>query len=135
VIELLAAEYQVVHGTKYQEENILLVKTNNREKILLRSIIPCMCSLYNALRSSSIPADWFEVVWDKQVECKIWRLHDDDFEVYRLMGYKNPDPISQETYHFSATEPSQLILCKILRFQGGDYEECRILGRYTVWLL
>jgi hypothetical protein len=26
-------------------------------------------------------------------------------------------------------------LCKILVFHGGDYEECCLLGCYTVWLL
>jgi hypothetical protein len=29
---------------------------------------------------------------------------------------------------FSATKPSQLMLCKIWGFHGGDYEECRLLG-------
>jgi hypothetical protein len=33
--------------------------------------------------------------------------------------------------HFSATESSRLILCKILGFHGGDYEECRLLGNRT----
>jgi hypothetical protein len=28
----------------------------------------------------------------------------------------------------SATEPSQLMLCKIWGFHGSDYEECRLLG-------
>jgi hypothetical protein len=28
----------------------------------------------------------------------------------------------------SATELSQLMLCKICGFHGGDYEECRLLG-------
>jgi hypothetical protein len=35
---------------------------------------------------------------------------------------------SQETHYFSVTEPSQLILCKILGFHGCNYEECRLLG-------
>jgi hypothetical protein len=30
--------------------------------------------------------------------------------------------------HVSATESSRLMLCKILGFHGGDYEECRLLG-------
>jgi hypothetical protein len=34
-----------------------------------------------------------------------------------------------------ATEPSRLLLCNISGFHGGDYEECRLLGRYAVWLL
>jgi hypothetical protein len=28
-----------------------------------------------------------------------------------------------------------LILSKIWGFHGGDYEECRLLGCYAVWLL
>jgi hypothetical protein len=35
---------------------------------------------------------------------------------------------SQETHYLSATEGSQLMLCKIWGFHGGDYEECRLLG-------
>jgi hypothetical protein len=27
--------------------------------------------------------------------------------------------------------PSRLMLCKILGFRGGDYEECRLLGHKT----
>jgi hypothetical protein len=38
------------------------------------------------------------------------------------MGYKNPVRTSQETYYFSATEPSQLMLCKISGFHWVDYE-------------
>jgi hypothetical protein len=48
--------------------------------------------------------------------------------------YKNPVHISQDTHHFFATEPSQLMLCKILGFHGGAYEECNHLGCDTVWL-
>jgi hypothetical protein len=36
-----------------------------------------------------------------------------DEEECRLMGFKNPVRTSQETHHFSATEPSHLILCTI----------------------
>jgi hypothetical protein len=42
---------------------------------------------------------------------------------------------SQETHYISATEPSQLMLRKSLGFHGGDSEECRLLGCYTVWPL
>jgi hypothetical protein len=48
---------------------------------------------------------------------------------------ENPVRTSQEAHHISATEPNRLILCKILRFHGGDYEECRLMGCYAVWLL
>jgi hypothetical protein len=27
------------------------------------------------------------------------------------------------------------MLCKILYFHGGDYEECRLVGCHAVWLL
>jgi hypothetical protein len=40
----------------------------------------------------------------------------------------NPVRTSQETHYISATESSQLMLCKSLGCHGGDYEECRILG-------
>jgi hypothetical protein len=38
-------------------------------------------------------------------------------------------------HYVSATEPSQLMLCKICCFHGGDHEELRLLGCYAVWLL
>jgi hypothetical protein len=49
-------------------------------------------------------------------------------EECRLLGYKNPVRTSQETHYVSATETSQLILCKMRRIHGNDYEECRLLG-------
>jgi hypothetical protein len=49
-------------------------------------------------------------------------------EECRLLGYKSPVRTSQETHYVSATVPSQLMLCKICGFYGGDYEECRLLG-------
>jgi hypothetical protein len=42
---------------------------------------------------------------------------------------------SQNTHYVSTTETSWLMLCKIRGFQGADYEECRLLGCYDVWLL
>jgi hypothetical protein len=48
---------------------------------------------------------------------------------------KTPVRTSRENYYVSAAELSQLILCKICGFHGGDYEECRLLGCYAVWLL
>jgi hypothetical protein len=55
-------------------------------------------------------------------------------EERRLLGYRNPVCTSQETHYVSTTEPSQLMLCKSWGFHGGDYEECRLLGCYTVRL-
>jgi hypothetical protein len=55
-------------------------------------------------------------------------------EECRLLEYKTPVCTSQETHYFSATESSQLMLCKIWGFHGGDYEEHRLLGCYTMWL-
>jgi hypothetical protein len=43
--------------------------------------------------------------------------------------------VSHRKHYVSATEPSRLMLCKISGFHGGDYEECRLLGCYAVWLL
>jgi hypothetical protein len=65
----------------------------------------------------------------------IWGFHRCDFEECRLLGYKNPVLTSQETHYFSATESSQLMLCKIWGFHGSDYEECRLLGCYAMRLL
>jgi hypothetical protein len=45
-----------------------------------------------------------------------------------FLGYKTPVRTSQETHYVSATEPSQLMQCKIWGFHGSDYEECRLLG-------
>jgi hypothetical protein len=42
--------------------------------------------------------------------------------------YKNPVLTPQEAHYVSATEPSQLMLCKIWDFHCGDYEECHLLG-------
>jgi hypothetical protein len=59
--------------------------------------------------------------------CKILGFHGSDYEVCRLLGYKPPVLISQETHYVSATEASGLMLCRILGFHDGDYEECRLL--------
>jgi hypothetical protein len=56
-------------------------------------------------------------------------------EEYHLLEYRNPVRTSQETHYVSATELSQLMLCKISGFHGGDYDEWRLLGCYIVWLL
>jgi hypothetical protein len=48
-----------------------------------------------------------------------------------LWDIKTPVRTSQETQYVSATEPSQLMLCKIWGFHGDDYEECRLLGYKT----
>jgi hypothetical protein len=47
----------------------------------------------------------------------------------------NPDHTSLETYNLSAIELSRLMLCKISGFHGSDYEVCRLLEFYPVWLL
>jgi hypothetical protein len=44
---------------------------------------------------------------------KILGFHGGDYEEWRLVGYKNPVRTSRETHYVSATEPSQLMLCKI----------------------
>jgi hypothetical protein len=60
---------------------------------------------------------------------KIWSFHCSNYEDI----YKNPDRTSEETHYVSATEPSQLMLCKVWGFRDGDYEACRLLGCYSVW--
>jgi hypothetical protein len=37
-----------------------------------------------------------------------------------LLGYKNRVRTSQETHYVSNTKPSQLMLCKVRFFHGGD---------------
>jgi hypothetical protein len=59
---------------------------------------------------------------------EICGFHGSDYEECHLLGYKNPVRTSQETHYVSATEPSQLILCKIWGIRGGGYEEWRLLG-------
>jgi hypothetical protein len=51
-----------------------------------------------------------------------------NYEESRLLGYKHIVRTSQETHYLSATESSQLMLCKIWGLHGSDYEECRLLG-------
>jgi hypothetical protein len=58
--------------------------------------------------------------------CKIWGFHGGDYEDWRLLEYKTPVRISQETYYVSVTESSQLAICKIWGFHC-DYEEWRLL--------
>jgi hypothetical protein len=66
--------------------------------------------------------------WKESTRRKIWGFHGVDYEECRLLGYKNPVRILQETHYVSTTELSQLMLCKIWGFHGNDYEECRLLG-------
>jgi hypothetical protein len=58
----------------------------------------------------------------------IWGFHGDDDEECRLLGYKTAVHTSQETRYVSATESSQLMLCKIWSLHGSDYEVCRVPG-------
>jgi hypothetical protein len=46
----------------------------------------------------------------------------------RLLGYKNLVRTSQKTHYASVTESSQLMLCKMWGFQGGDYERMSSSG-------
>jgi hypothetical protein len=57
------------------------------------------------------------------------------FEVYTAVTMKNvvfwdinTQSVPHRKHYTSATEPSRLMLWKILLFHGGDYEECRLLG-------
>jgi hypothetical protein len=59
---------------------------------------------------------------------KIWGFHGGVYEECRLLGYKNLVHTSRETHYVSATEPSQLMLCKVWGFHGGYFEECCLLG-------
>jgi hypothetical protein len=44
---------------------------------------------------------------------KIWGFHGGGYEKFRLLEYKTPVNISQETHYFPATELSRLMLCKV----------------------
>jgi hypothetical protein len=41
--------------------------------------------------------------------CKILGVYDRDYEVWRLLGYKNPVRTSLETHYVSATETSRFL--------------------------
>jgi hypothetical protein len=66
--------------------------------------------------------------------CKILCFQGDDNYGCRLLGIKNPVNTSQDTHYVAAIDPSQLILCKIFGVLGGNYEECRLMGYYDVWI-
>jgi hypothetical protein len=66
---------------------------------------------------------------------KICCFHGRDYEECRPLRYKNSVRTSQETHYVPTTETSRLMLCKIRGFHHGDYEDCRLLGCYAVWLL
>jgi hypothetical protein len=54
------------------------------------------------------------IVHEKQHDClKILGFHGGDYEECCLLGYESPACTSQETHYFSATEPNQLMPCKI----------------------
>jgi hypothetical protein len=52
----------------------------------------------------------------KSIVSMIWGFYGGDYVECCLLGYKNPVRTSQDTHYISATEPSQLILYKGLRF-------------------
>jgi hypothetical protein len=56
--------------------------------------------------------DCSEYCVKKQRICKIRVFHGGDYEEC-LLGYKNPVRTLQETHYVSATEPNQLMLCRI----------------------
>jgi hypothetical protein len=81
-----------------------------------------------------------ELIWNCGITvffCYLWRWSGTESiisapinvkgEECHLLGYKNPVRTSQETHHVSATESSQLMLCKIWGFHGCSNEECRLL--------
>jgi hypothetical protein len=53
-------------------------------------------------------------IWKKETQIsKIFGFHGSDYVEWRLLGYKTPVHTSQETHYVSATESSQLMLCKV----------------------
>jgi hypothetical protein len=43
--------------------------------------------------------------------------------------------MSEKDFMRVTAEINYLNLCKVLGFPGGDYEKCRLLIPYAVWLL
>jgi hypothetical protein len=60
-------------------------------------------------------------------EVPAWKRVTSIIEEWRLLGYKTPVHTSQETHYVSATESSQLMLCKIWDFHDDDCEKCRLM--------
>jgi hypothetical protein len=56
-----------------------------------------MYSLINVLHKTDLHIDC-ELKQIQQLIRKIWGLHGDDYEEYRLLGYRNPVRTSQETH-------------------------------------
>jgi hypothetical protein len=63
---------------------------------------------------------------------RILASHGGDCEQCRLLGYKNIVRTSQETHYLSATESSQLMLCKFSAFHDGDYKNALLLRRVAL---
>jgi hypothetical protein len=60
-----------------------------------------------------LPAKDYIRISNPKVLCKILSFHGGNYEEWRLLAYKIPVRTSQETHYIPATEPSQLMLCKI----------------------
>jgi hypothetical protein len=58
---------------------------------------------------------------------KLWGFHSDDYEECHLLWYKNPVRTSQKTHYISATESSQLMLCKIWVFTAMSMKNAVLL--------
>jgi hypothetical protein len=71
------------------------------------------------------------MIWEELIFCKTWGFNGSDHEEFRLLEYKNSVRTSQETHYFSATNPSRLMLWKVLGPHVGDYEECPLLWYKT----
>jgi hypothetical protein len=64
------------------------------------------------------------------------------FEIFAAVTMKNAvfwdkwtQSVPHRRHYISATESNQLLLCKILGFRGGNYEECRRMGYKALRLL
>jgi hypothetical protein len=52
-----------------------------------------------------------------------------------VIGDIKPQFIPHRRHYVYATEPNRLMLRKIWRVRGGDYEEWRLVGCCALWVL
>jgi hypothetical protein len=133
------------HKLDWIARNASCVRT--RDRIILSAFLGCLTMKWPALGTGIylyarlIPPVLFRLDFQQEdtslhflklvAHLRIWSFRDGNYEEFHFLWYKIPVRTSQETHYVSATEPSRLMLCKILDFHGGDHEEYRLLGYKT----
>jgi hypothetical protein len=90
--------------------------------VLIPVFISAIRIIRNRCSSKNMLSQLVNYMYIFLLPCKIWGFCGDDYEEFRLLGYKNPVRTSQETHYVSTTELSRLMLHKIWDFHGGNYE-------------